>query len=118
MPATEVVDQDITGLTGVVPSYAAANVAGNYIQNDGRIILQFKNTNGATRTVTFNSLKACEQGSDHNVAVTIDATSGNKFVGPFSQERFNDGSGQVGFTYDVVADLTVAAFKVGSTPLT
>jgi hypothetical protein len=62
-------------------------------------------------------LKACEQGSDHNVAVTIPATTGEKIVGPFSQERFNDGSGQVGFTYDGVTSLTVAAFKVSSTPL-
>lgn len=98
-------------LDGEAADYVAA-VGPDTFSNDGRTFLHCKNTNAATRTVTVNSVKACDQGFDHDVAVVIPATTGDVLFGPFPTARFNDGSNLVTVTYSAVTNLTIAAFKL------
>ena len=100
------------GLTPAAPTNVACDVAGDSFANDGRILLHFRNTNAAARNVTIDSVKLCDQGSDHDVLVNVPLTSGERIVGPFSPSRFNDVNGKVQMTYDAVTNLTVAVIRV------
>jgi hypothetical protein len=97
-------------LDGEHADYAAA-VGPDTFVNDGRTFLQFKNTNAASRTVTIDSTKACDQGFDHDQAVVIPATTGDELIGPFPTARFGT---TVTVTYSAVTNLTVAAFKLSA----
>lgn len=95
-------------LDGEGADYAAA-VGPDTFTNDGRTFLHVKNTNGATRTVTIDSTKLCDQGFDHDQAVVIPATTGDVMIGPFPTARFGT---TVTVTYSAVTNLSVAAFKL------
>jgi len=103
--------QDIV-LGGITPTYAAADVAGDAFPNDGRTFLHYKNTNAAARNVTVDSVRPCDQGTDHNQIQNVPATTGDKMLGPFPPARFNQTSGNVNVTYDAVTNLTVAAIRL------
>ena len=107
--------QDIS-FTGLSASFVAVAAGGDQFANDGRIFIFLKNTNGATRTVTANSQSNCSQGFDHDIAVVVPATTGEKMIGPFPPSRFNDGSGNVLLTYDADAGVTIAAIRLIANP--
>jgi len=97
---------------GITPTYAAAAALGDSFPNNGSTFLIVKNANvGATRTVTINSLVACSQGFDHDVVVSVPASS-EEWIGPFEPSRFNSTSNAVGVTYSSEADVTVAAISI------
>jgi hypothetical protein len=97
-------------LDGEPADYAAA-VGPDTFVNDGRTFLHVKNTNAATRDVTIDSTKLCDQGFDHNQVVTIPATTGDVMIGPFPTARFGT---TVTVTYSAVTNLTIAAFKLSA----
>lgn len=103
--------QDID-LDGEAADYVACAAGGDQFANTGREHIHVKNTNAATRSVTVNSQRACDQGFDHDVAVVIPATTGDVMIGPFPTERFNDGSNNVLITYSAVTGLTIGVFKL------
>ncbi|NVM56425.1 MAG: hypothetical protein HWN66_22195 [Candidatus Helarchaeota archaeon] len=97
-------------LTGLEPSYQACAAGGDAVVNDGRIFLHF--VNGATESeVTVDSVRACDQGVDHNVVVTVPASE-DKMIGPFNKDRFNDANGKIQITYTNVTTITVAAIRL------
>jgi len=112
MAATELTVTQLD-LGGTTPSYAAANADGHYFTNDGRVFLQVKNTNGATRTVSIddpNSISpAAATSFNPDVPCIIPITTGDKLIGPFPVARFGS---TVNITFTAVADLTIAAFKI------
>ncbi len=67
--------------------------ASDFFPNDGQTFCRI--TCGATpaTSVTFNSIKPCDQGSDHNIAYTCVANE-TKTLGPFPKDRFNNASDQ------------------------
>ncbi len=97
-------------LDGEDADYAAA-VGPDTFTNDGRTFLHVKNTNAATRDVTVDSTKLCDQGFDHNQVVTIPATTGDRMFGPFPTARFGT---TVTVTYSATTNLTIAAFKLSA----
>ncbi len=98
-------------LAGLTPAYAAANADGNYFPNSGKEFLHIKNS-GISTVVTIDSPAACNQGTQHDVAVTVPPTTGDKIIGPFPKERFNDGSGNCHLTYAQVTGITIAVITV------
>jgi len=104
--------QNITLNTSLTPTFAAAAAAGDYFANTGKIFVYIKNANvGASRTITVNSQVNCNQGHDHNVTITVPASS-EELCGPFPASRFNDADGRVQMTYSSEADLTLAAISL------
>ncbi|UCD57872.1 MAG: hypothetical protein JSV16_01815, partial [Candidatus Hydrogenedentota bacterium] len=61
--------------------------------------------------VTVDSQTACSQGYDHNAVVSVPA-SGEKMIGPFPKDRFNDTAGKVQIAYSGVTSVTVAAIEL------
>ena len=98
-------------LPGLKPTYAAANVDGNFFANSGKEFLHVKNAHTSPQTVTIDSPAACNQGGTHDVAVAIPAGE-ERMIGPFPKDRFNDGGGYVQITYSGVTALTIAAVTV------
>lgn len=95
---------------GVTPTFAAATSGGDQFANDGRTFIEVKSS-GAPCTVTVASQQACSQGSTHNDTITV-ASAGDKMIGPFDTNRFNDANGNVQVTYSAVTNITVGAFSV------
>jgi hypothetical protein len=102
--------QDID-LDGEGADYVACNAGGDEFVNDGKTFIHVKNTNAATRTVTVNSQRLCDQGFDHDQAVIIPATTGDMMIGPFPTSRFNDVNQKVQLTYSAVTNLTIGVFS-------
>lgn len=98
--------------SGITPAYGAANADGHYFANDGRVLLQVKNTNGSTRTVTVQTPATVGGLAVAEVAVVVPITTGDKMIGPFDPSLFNQAGGLVYVDFDAVADLTIAAFRL------
>lgn len=104
--------QEVDKNNPVTPTFNAAASGGDSFLNNGRVVVYFKNADGAaTRTITFDSLVDCNQGFDHDIEVEV-PISGEKMVGFFETNRFNDTSGLINMTYDDESDLTVAVVKI------
>jgi hypothetical protein len=92
---------------GVALAYAAADVAGDTFDNNGRVGFHVKNGGASPCVVTVNSVTACDQGFDHDLVVTVPAGS-DRIIGPFPTARFGT---PVEVTYDQVTSVTVAALR-------
>lgn len=99
-------------LTGITPALVAAEAGGDEFVNSGRDFIHIKNTNAAAMDVTINSQALCDQGVDHDVIVTVPLTVGEKFIGPFPKDRFNDTAGKVQITYSAVTDVTIGIVRL------
>lgn len=99
-------------LAGLNPSYAAAAAGGDSFLNDGKVVLHVKNTNGSARTVTVASQRPATPGlAPANNAVSVPATTGDRFIGPFDPGIWNDANGAVQVTYSADAGVTIAAIR-------
>lgn len=99
-------------LTGITPALVAAEAGGDEFVNSGRDFIHIKNTNAAAMDVTVDSQVDCNQGEDHDAMVTVPATNGEKFIGPFPKDRFNDTAGKVQITYSAVTDVTIGIVRL------
>lgn len=99
------------GLTGLAPTFAVASAGGDDFLNSGRVVLYVKNGGTSDQIVTVNSQTPCNYGFDHDVVVTVPA-SGERIIGPFAKQRFDDPNGKVQISYSGVTSVTVAALEV------
>lgn len=88
-------------------------VANTYqVRNSGNVILHFKKSAAVDCVVTIQTpitvggLAVAEQ------TVTIPATTGDKFIGPFPRPIYNDSSQDINFTLSDVDGLTVAVLEL------
>lgn len=95
--------------SGLAPAFAAADAAGDRFQPGDDVKLHVKNASAAAVTATVNSQKVCDQGVDHDLAVSVPA-GGERVIGPLPANRFADpADGLVKVTYSAVTSVTVAA---------
>jgi hypothetical protein len=99
-------------LTGITPTLVAASAGGDEFVNSGRDFIHIKNGDASSMDVTINSQALCNQGQDHDVVVTVPASTGEKFIGPFPKDRFNDTAGKVQITYSAVTSVTIGIVRV------
>jgi hypothetical protein len=98
-------------LAGEAPDYVAANAGGDKVAASRSNFIHVKNGSGGSITVTLDSVVACNQGSDHNIAVAIPAGQ-ERMIGPFDPGRFADSAGDVNISYSGVTSLTIGAFSL------
>ena len=100
--------------SGTTVSYSAAAGGGDQVANDGVTKLHVKNGGASPVNVTIDSPNTCSFGVSANAAhdevITV-AAGGDKFLGPFTPDRFNDASGNIQISYDQVVSVTIAAIK-------
>jgi hypothetical protein len=92
---------------GLNPAFAAADPAGDTFLPGERIQLRVKNASAAAVPVTVNSVRPCDQGFDHDVAVSVPA-GGDVTIGHFPSERCAGAGGVVSVTYSATASVSVA----------
>jgi len=99
-------------VTGLRPTFSAANADGHYVKNDVDFIIGFKNA-GTEKTVTVATPGTRDGAAVDDVTITVAATTGEKWAGPFRADVFNQSSGVVNFTWTSETGLTVAAVRLG-----
>ena len=110
MAETELTAQLLSS-SSIIPTYAAANVDGSRWKNTGKEFLHIKNTNAATRDITIVTPRTVDGLAVADVTFTIAITTGDRIVGPFSAETFNQAGGWGRVSFSAVADVTIALFK-------
>jgi hypothetical protein len=96
-------------LSGIVPTFSAADVAGDTFKNYGKTLLHVKNGDTVSKQVTIAS-NTCSHGANHDVVVSVPAGE-ERQIGHFPTERFNNENHEVRVSYDSVTSLTVAVIK-------
>lgn len=95
---------------GLTPAYTAV-AASDTFANDGTVFLHVKNGGGSPDTVTITSVKTCDQGSTHNLTVSVPAGA-ERILGPFETSRFNDPTtGLVTAGHSFTTSVTAALFR-------
>lgn len=95
---------------GVPLTLAAAAGGGDTFTNNGRTFFVVTNGGGSSITVTFDSTRASDYGTDVDPAETV-AAGVTRMFGPFHTARYGT---SVGVTYSGVTTVTVGAFDLGS----
>ncbi len=106
--------------TGTNFTYDTASTA-DVFANNGMTFLVFLNGNASARTLTitgnafskpgFGDISAADAGE--TVTIPGSGTNGGRcIVGPFPTDRFNNSSGQVSYTLDAAAGMSVAAITL------
>ena len=98
----------------VTETLVAAASGGDAIANyTGKEFLIVKNSHATNpRTVTIGSVEACNQGSDHDLAITVAALTTRLIKAPNPASRWKDVNSKLQITYsDSAADITIGAFK-------
>lgn len=98
-------------LTGLAPTFAAAAGGGDKVPPGDHSFLAVRNASGSPITVTVDSVAPSNYGDDANLVVSIPATTGEKWIGPLTAQRFAGADGLVAVTYSGVTTLTVAAVR-------
>lgn len=111
--ATVVLTPDVITEAGVAATYNSGLSTGNtYVfRNNGKTLLHFKKTGAGICAVT---LVAPKQVAGHAIAAgaaSIPATTGDKFVGPFPSEVYDDPNHDVSFTLSEITGLSVAVIQ-------
>lgn len=98
--------------SGLQPTYVGASAGGDTFANsDERNYLHIKNASASAVNVTINSITPCNHGFDHDIVVSIPA-GGERMIGTFAVNRFNNDQGVVSITYSAVASVTVAVIRI------
>jgi len=90
-------------LTGTAHTLAAASGGGDKLHPGDH-------GDSGSHTVTVNSQKLSNFGTDEDVVVAV-AAGVTKLIGPFPASRFAGSDGLVAVTYDGVTSVTVAAVE-------
>jgi hypothetical protein len=98
-------------LTGLNLNFTNASTSGDEFVNSGHTVLYVKNGGSTEKTITVDSRVPCNFGYDHDVFVIVPA-QGERIIGPFLKEHFNDDYGKVHITYSTITGVTVAAVEV------
>jgi len=102
----------ISGVTAENMALTAAAAAGDKYAMENGVFIVAHNAHGTDpRTITIDAVKACNQGFEHDITVTIPA--GETWISPrISPYVYGDATGYVNITYsDAGADITINPFK-------
>ena len=97
--------------TGLGPTLATAGVSGDKVQPGPTSFLVVRNATGGVITVTVDSKVPSNYGTDVNLAVAVPATTGERWIGPLTAQRFAGVDGLVDVTYSA-PNATVASVRV------
>ena len=99
--------------TGLNAAFAAAAGGGDEFANTGLQFVAIKNTDAASRTVTFVTQTTVDGLAVADLAVVV-AAGATFYVGPFKPTYYNDSGGKLQLTYSAVTNLSVAILELGS----
>lgn len=112
--ATVALTPDVMTEAGISETFNSGLSTGNTytIRNNGKTFLHVKNAGGSACTVTINSPATIRGHAVAAQTVTVPATTGDKLIGPFSHDVYDDLNHDVSFTLSFVTSVTVAAVQL------
>ena len=114
MAEVRIAPEDVL-LTGIAATYTGGlSVTNTYkVRNSGRVILHFLKGAAVDCIVTIVTPKTVAGLAVDDTAVTVPATTGDKFIGPFPRDLFNDGSNDITITLATdETGLTIDALEI------
>lgn len=99
---------------GIAPAYQGTlSTSDTYtFSNDGRVFLHVKKTGAGACTATITTPGTVRGKAIADATVSIPATTGDKLIGPFPPDLYNDASGLVTIAFSDIAGLTVAVVRL------
>jgi hypothetical protein len=102
----------VVSLAGLTPTYSSA-VASTTVPCSEHNFLHVKNAAGSSMTVTLTATAKVRGQAAADVVVTIPATTGDKMIGPLTQELFQGAvDGTCAVAYSSTTSVTVAALRI------
>ena len=100
--------------TGLDPTHTGGLSAADTYQmlNNGRMFIYVTNGGGGTVVVTIATPGTVDGLAIADRAVTL-LTGTDRMIGPFPPHIYNNSSGEIEVTFDVVASVTLAALNLG-----
>lgn len=82
------------------------------VPNDGKTFLHIKKSGATDCTVTIATPGTVDGLAVTDLTVTVPASTGDKMIGPFPRDIYNNASGQIAVTFSNVTGLTIAAARL------
>ncbi len=100
--------------TGLIATYSGSLLVADthQVRNSGRVFLHFKKSAAVDCVVTVQTPKQVAGLDVAELAVTVPASTGDKFIGPFPPSVFNVAAGDLEVTLSDVDGLTVAVLEL------
>ena len=110
MPRTDLTPQQIAR-TGLAPTFGSADGTNqNAFYNDGRTHLHVKNGGGSSINVTIDTPNTVDGLAISNLVVAVPA-GGERIIGPFPTNIYNQLDGKVYVDWSGVTSVTVACLR-------
>lgn len=99
---------------GVAPAYQAGlTTTDTYtFPNDGRVFLHVKKSGAGACTVTVVTPGTVRGKAIADATISIPASTGDKMIGPFAPDLYNDANGLVTVSFSDIAGLTAAVVRL------
>lgn len=101
-----------TGLTASYTSGLTATTNTYQFVNDGYTLVHAKKSGAGDCTVTITTPGTVDGMAITDRTVTVVATTGDKFIGPFPPSVYNDANGKVSMVFSETTGLTVAVLRL------
>lgn len=100
--------------TGVTPSYTGSLSTSNtyLVRNTGRCMVHFKKSGAGACDVTIDTPGTVGGLAIANQVVNVPASTGDKMIGPFPPNIYNDGNQDLRITLSEITGLTVAVVEL------
>lgn len=100
--------------TGVAGTYTGSLSTSNtyLVRNSGRVLLDFRKSAAVDCVVTVQTPATLGGLAVAEQTITVPATTGQRFCGPYPPRIYNDGAGDLRFTLSDVDGLTVAVLEI------
>ena len=82
------------------------------VNNDGKTFLHVKKSGATDCTVTIATPNTIDGLAVADQTVTVVASTGDKMIGPFRPDLFNDANHDINVTFSNITGLTVAAVRL------
>lgn len=110
MARTDLSPQDIVR-TGLNPTFSAADGANqNAFYNNGQTYLHVKNGGGSSINVTIDTPGVVDGLAVSNLIVAV-PNGGERLIGPFPSNVYNQPDGRVHIDWSAVSSVTVAVLR-------
>lgn len=80
--------------------------------NDGKTILHVKKTGAGECTVTIVTQSTVDGQAVADRTVSVPATTGDRFIGPFPREQYNDANGLCTVSFSEITGLSYARLRI------
>lgn len=98
--------------SGLAATYFSPTTTDRFLAaNDGKVYLHFKKTGAGSCNVTIETPVTPGGLALADRVVVVPATTGDRFIGPFDRDVYNDGNGNLAFTCSEITGLTCAILR-------